>query len=325
MSEPLNGSQELAIRVNARGRLAEPFPLVGVREIPPIVEQNWLIEGLVPMLSDGAIGYLFGPAKSRKSLLLADFALSVATGTPALGRFLAPHQGRVVGFFAEDSKQETARRIHRLARARGVEVPHNLLLIDVPGLALDCGWQQQRLAVTLSSIDDLALVWLDPMVRLHSVNDNRAEELAPIHTYLRTLIRECSGATLLLAHHTNKSGDSRGSTEYGAIGDFNLYLETQSDKVTRVKRIENRGGPPGKPFRFSVEDGDTEEGSTLSLVASDDAPVAKVRGTDAREQILAYRRAHPDSSGNAAEKVLRANGLRLSRDNFLLYWKEAQE
>ncbi|HEY2749557.1 MAG TPA: AAA family ATPase [Polyangia bacterium] len=114
------------------------FNLIAVRDIPEIVTQEWLIKGLVPRFpDDGTAGYIFAPAKFRKSMVLADWALSVSSGTPALGKFEVQHTGSVVGFFAEDPKGETSRRIHRMARARGIAVPPNLHLIDAPAIAID--------------------------------------------------------------------------------------------------------------------------------------------------------------------------------------------
>ena len=63
--------------------------------------QSYALVGLLPRTDEGSAGYLFGPEKTRKSLGLADLALSVTTGTPAFGRFRVHHVGAAVGFFAE--------------------------------------------------------------------------------------------------------------------------------------------------------------------------------------------------------------------------------
>jgi hypothetical protein len=305
---------------------AQTFPLVAVRDIPEIVAQEWLIEGLLPRFpSDGAAGYLFGPAKGRKSLLLSDLALSVATGTKALGKFEVKHTGTAVGFFAEDPKGETSRRIHRIARARGVEVPGNLHLINTPSIAIDSPVDQERLHNTLTAIPDLALVWLDPMVRLHRVNDNRAEELGPIHTFLRTLARACPSAVFVLAHHTNHEGGARGSTDYPAFGDFNLYCRKKDQLTTEITAIENRGGPPGKPFQFQVQDGGTDAGPTLALVASDLNEDSDQEHDMAVEQtIIAFRHSNPGASTREGKAHLRALGLKVGSDKFWSLWKGAK-
>ncbi len=299
------------------------FPLIAIRDIPEIITQNWLVRGILPRFDEGAAGYIFGPPKARKSLVLSDLALSVTTGTPALGCYEVEHIGAAVGFFAEDPKGETSRRIHRMARARGIAVPENLWLLDVPALSLHNHQHQALLTATLRSLPDLVFVWLDPMVRLHSINDNRAEELGPIHTFLRVLSRSCPGAVICLAHHMNKSGDSRGSTDYGAFGDFNLYASTPDEVTTHVARIENRGGPPGRPFKFTVEDGMTDAGPTLKLVASelDTYTDASLRNNAALSMVRAYMTSNPTASGREALDHIRKAGIKVGNMEFWTLWK----
>lgn len=245
------------------------FPLIDVADIPEIVSQTWLIEGLIPIFEEGSAGYYFAPAKGRKSMFLADLAISVATGTPALGIFPVKKTGTVVGFYAEDPKGETSRRMHRLCRSRGLAFPKGkILLFDVPSISLDDIVHQEKILNTLKAIPDLAFVFFDPMVRMHSINDNRAEELAPIHTFLRVLSRSLAGVALMLAHHANKGdGGARGSSEFNAFGDFNLYGKTTDDFTTEVYRVENRGGPPGKPFSYQVVDEEVNGEPAMRLVA----------------------------------------------------------
>lgn len=308
--------------------VAKTFPLVMVRDIPEIFEQAWLIEGVVPRFeSDGTAGYLFGPEKSRKSLFTADVALSVTTGTDALGRFKVAHRGTAVGFYAEDPKQETSRRIHRLARARGIEVPENLFLIDVPALDLGSPEHQSRLLETLRSVADLAFAWFDPMVRLHHINDNRSEELGPIHTFMRTCARACPGAVILLNHHTVKGGDSyRGSTDYGAFGDFNIFAAKPDAYTTRIHTLEFRGGPPGRPFSYGVEDGSSDDGPTMKLVVSalDDDAATDDR-TKALEQIVkSLRSANPSMTGRDGLEHVRKLGSKVKDCDFWELWKGAR-
>lgn len=300
------------------------FPLIRVCDIPEIVTQEFLIEGLIPRYpNDGTAGYLFAPEKARKSLLLADLSLSVATGTPALGRWEVNRPGAVVGFFAEDPKGETSRRVHRLARGRGVEVPANLLLLDLPALAIDSIEHQTKLTATLKSVPDLALVFLDPMVRLHTINDNHANEIGPIHTFLRGLARSLPGTVFLLAHHLNHNGGARGSTDYPAFGDFNLYGRKADDLTTEITKIENRGGAPIKGFRFTVEDGAADDGATMRLLPTDldDAAPLEQKTSAVEATIRDMRRAEPLLTGREAIDRLRSMGIKFSTSTFWDSWR----
>lgn len=330
LSTPSNGTSTHANQQTPIGAtLDNKFELISVCDIPEIVEQHWLVEGLIPRFpNDGTAGYIFGPAKARKSLVLADLALSVASNTPALGKYKVQHTGSVVGFFAEDPKGETSRRIHRMARARGIDVPRNLHLLNAPSIAIDSVEHQDRLLNTLTAIPDLAMVWLDPMVRLHRVNDNRAEELGPIHTFLRMLARSCPGAVFILAHHANKEGDSRGSTDYNAFGDYNIYCRKKDQLTTEIVNIENRGGPPGTPFTFTVEDGhDDATGHTMKLVSRDveDDDNDAEQDMALEQTIIAFRDSNPLASVRDGKKYIKTLGLKIGSDKFWTFWKAARD
>lgn len=311
---------------------ARPFPTVAVRDIPEIMEQAWLVKNLIPRFpDDGTAGYIFAREKARKSLLLADLALSVTTGTSAVGgAFPVHHTGATLGFFAEDPRAETARRIRRMARDRGVEVPDNLRLFDIPMLALDDPEHQKRLTDTLAGVPDLALAWFDPMIRLHRANDNRAEELGPIHTFLRTLARTFTRAVFIFAHHAGKGdSDFRGSTEYGAFGDFNLYGRKVDEFTTEIHRLEFKGGPAGVPFRYQVEDGENLHGPTMRLVRQDVPRSAREPdGKDAQAltAIRNWRLMHPEGTSKECIHHLRTKlRMKLGNDTFCQLWSDARE
>lgn len=299
------------------------FELVAIRDIPEIVEQHWLVENLIPRFpNDGTAGYIFAPAKARKSMFLSDIALSVTSNTPALGKYAVKHSGTAVMFFAEDPQGETSRRIHRMARARGIDVPANLFLIKVPSLSLDNLEHQEMLMNTLTSIPDLAMAGFDPMVRLHRVNDNKAEELGPIHTFLRTLARSCPSAVLMLAHHANKEGGARGSTDYDAFGDFNLHGRKKDRLTTEISDVIVRGGSPPKPFAFTVKDGFIEgKGATMELVPKDIEEADEDTASAIEQQIIAFKAMNPGVRGRDALASLRKSGVRVGNNTFWEIWK----
>jgi hypothetical protein len=210
-----------------------------------------------------------------------------------------------------------------MARARGIPFPKDKCkLLNVPAIAIDSHEHQERLHNTLTAIPDLALVWLDPMVRLHRINDNRAEEIGPIHTFMRTLARACPKAVFILAHHANKEGDSRGSTDYNAFGDFNLYGRKKDRLTTEIKDIEVRGGVPPKPFAFSVEDGFIEaEGATMRLVAKDIEEADEDTASAVEQTIIAFKSSNPGMSGREAMKQLKQGGMKVGNDFFWEIWK----
>jgi hypothetical protein len=79
------------------------------------------------------------------------------------------------------------------------------------------------------------LLVLDPFVRLHRVDENSSSEVARVLGGLRHLQRKYS-VSIVVVHHSKKGGGNaragqalRGSSEFHAWGDSNLYLRRLGD------------------------------------------------------------------------------------------------
>jgi len=208
---------------------------------PP--ERQWLVDGLWGRQAVGIIG---GEPRCGKSFLALDLAVAVAAGVPCLRRFPATQPGPVLMFAAEDAGHIVRRRLQGIAAAAGAGFEAlDIAVIDVPVLRLDHRPDRQRLLETVERHGSRLLV-LDPLVRLHGVDENAVSEIAPILGFLRDVQRR-SGAAVLLVHHARKSGSSRpgqalrGSSELHAWGDSNLYLRRRDGKI--VMTVEHRAAP----------------------------------------------------------------------------------
>ena len=60
--------------------------------------------------------------KCAKTWLGLDMALSVATGTPCLGKYNVPERGPVLVYLAEDALRAVRERIDGMARHRGLDL-----------------------------------------------------------------------------------------------------------------------------------------------------------------------------------------------------------
>ena len=83
----------------------------------------------------------------------------------------------------------------------------DIAVIDVPTLRLDHRADRQRLVETVQRVSP-RLVVLDPLVRLHGVDENAVAEVAPMLGFLRDIQRRFETAVLLV-HHARKSDGSR--------------------------------------------------------------------------------------------------------------------
>ena len=224
-------------------------------------EQQWLVDGLWARQAVGIVG---GEPKCGKSFLALE--LAVAAGVPCLRRFTTAQPGPVLMFAAEDAGHIVRTRLAGIARAAGAAFDTlDIAVIDVPTLRLDHRLDRQRLVETVERIGPRLLV-LDPLVRLHGVDENAVADIAPILGFLRELQRRFAAAVVLV-HHARKSGATRpgqalrGSSELHAWGDSNLYLRRRDGQI--VMTVEHRAAPGLNDVE--IELADDSEGPALRL------------------------------------------------------------
>lgn len=234
---------------------------------PP--ERRWLIENL---WADEAVGIVGGEPKIGKSFLALDMVVAVASGTPCLRRFPVAHAGRVLLYAAEDALHVVRARLDGIARAAAVRLADlDIQVITAPSLRLDLVDDQRRLADTVAALQPRLLV-LDPLVRLHRIDENAAAEVAPLLAYLRDLQRRFQLAVVLV-HHARKGAGRiragqalRGSSELHAWGDSNLYLR-RADEQLQLS-VEHRAAPSYGGLALALRGADEQ----LALEILDSTP-----------------------------------------------------
>jgi AAA domain len=235
-------------------------------------EHRWLVTGL---WSEQAVGIVGGEPKCCKSFLALDLAVSVASGTPCLRRFVVPKAGRVLLYAAEDALHIVRHRLDGIASAAGVALADlDIQVITVPVLRLDLAADRRNLAETVDRLRPRLLI-LDPFVRLHRIDENASGEVAPLLAYLRELQRRY-GVAVLVVHHAKKGGAGvragqalRGSSEFHAWGDSNLYLRRDCDELSLT--VEHRAAPSPRPLIVEL----AKQGLALALeVVEREKPVA---------------------------------------------------
>ena len=216
------------------------------------IDRAWLIQS---MWSLAAVGIIGGAPKCCKSWLGLDMAVSVASGTPCLDRHAVHCQGTALVFLAEDAIVTVRARIEALCRHRNLKIENlDLYAITAPALRLDLGDDQQRLSATLDTLRPKLLV-LDPLVRLHRLDENSASDISKLLGFLRELQRKFDCA-IVLVHHASKKHRAqpgqalRGSSDLHAFGDSNAYLTRKKDRLTLT--LEHRAAKPPDPFELEL-------------------------------------------------------------------------
>jgi RecA-family ATPase len=231
------------------------LPVVRVGEIRTEDNaQRWLVEELWGASSVGVIG---GAPKCAKTWLGLDMALSVATGTACLGKYAVPEPGSVLVYLAEDALPVVRERVEGMARHRGLDLGQvEIHVITTPVLRLDRDRDRRRLWETTERLRPRLLL-LDPLVRLHGIDENNAGEVAELLAYFRSLQRQLD-LSVLLVHHTRKNAAGgaaagqglRGSGDIHAFGDSNLYLRRTRERL--VLSSEHRAAPASAPVYLEL-------------------------------------------------------------------------
>jgi RecA-family ATPase len=233
----------------------QSLPVVRVGEIKSEDNaQRWLVEELWGASSVGVIG---GAPKCAKTWLGLDMALSVATGTACLGKYAVPEPGPVLVYLAEDALPIVRERVEGMARHRGLDLGQvEIHVITTPVLRLDRDRDRTRLWETTRRLGPRLLL-LDPLVRLHGIDENNAGEVAELLAYFRSLQRQLD-LSVLLVHHTRKNAAGgaaagqglRGSGDIHAFGDSNLYLRRTREHL--VLSSEHRAAPASAPVYLEL-------------------------------------------------------------------------
>jgi hypothetical protein len=248
------------------GREENVFPVLQVAKIPP--EETvcrWMIEGLWGASCVGLVG---GAPKCCKSWTALEMAVSLASGTPCFGRYAVPERGTALLYLAEDSLPVIRERVTALAAHRGLAIDSlDVHVIKVPSMRLDLPGDQTRLHETVKELRPKLLV-LDPLVRIHRIDENDASQVSALLSYLRGLQRELD-LSVVLVHHTRKNHSPgmqagqglRGSGDFHAWSDSALYL--RRNRGSLVLTIEHRAAASPDPIG-------------LRLVASENGPHLEV-------------------------------------------------
>jgi hypothetical protein len=223
-------------------------------------EQAWLIES---MWAYAAVGIIGGPPKCCKSWLGLDMALSVASGSPCLGQFPVKRPGPALIFLAEDALPVVRTRIEALCAHR--KIP-------------------KRLNATLAAFKPRLLL-LDPLVRLHRLDENSATDISSLLGFVREMQRSYDTA-IVLVHHLSKKHHAqpgqalRGSSDLHAFGDSNAYLVRRKDRF--ILTFEHRAAKPPDPIALELVSLPDDSATHLEI----SSPAKITTGVSLNESIL---------------------------------------
>lgn len=228
-------------------------------------DARWLVR---PVWGLGAVGMIAGSAKSFKTWTGLELAFSVATGLPFLGKFPVEQRGRTLVYLAEDALPLVRSRVAALCDHRKVDIRTlDLHVITEPMLRLDLEEHQEKLRQTVAQLKPRLLL-LDPLVRLHRLDENNASEMSGLLGYLRALQRSLDVAVVLV-HHVSKRARPqpgqamRGTSDLHAWTDCAAYLAWQNKQLHLT--LEHRAAKPPPPVVIDLVSGPDGDATHLEV------------------------------------------------------------
>jgi hypothetical protein len=270
------------------------------------------------------VGILGGPPKCAKSWFGLDLAVSLASATPLLDHFAVLDPGPSLAYLAEDALVQVRARIAGICLHRGLDLDAlDLHVITAPAVRLDQAVDQARLAATVEKLRPKLLL-LDPLVRLHRLDENSSADISALLGYLRELQRRFDVA-IVVVHHMRKSvradlGQAlRGSGDLHAWNDHGAYLTRTGPNGARLRlTLEHRSAPALEPLELELVSRGDGTATHLEIVSTEpprseshpSAPVATQPSLADRILLAIEKAAHPLSRAQL-RALLRVNNNRL--------------
>ena len=280
------------------------LPTVPVHAIDPQPDApQWLIRDL---WSAAAVGVIGGLPKSCKSWFGLDLAVSVASATAALDRFEVLAPGPALVYLAEDFLPRVRERVAHLCRHRGLDLGAlDLHVVTAATLRLDHDRDQHALDDTLGALRP-ALLLLDPLVRLHRLDENSAVDIAALLGFLRELNRRHQVALILVHHLAKRSRRNlgqalRGSSDLHAWTDSACYLARRGDGRLLLS-VEHRSAPAPDPVLLRLHGGGHQP-LALRLDGHPTAPPSLAEAVRAALQEAAGRCQEPPCVNGCASTI----------------------
>lgn len=197
---------------------------------------SWLVDEWLP---DKSITFLVSPPESYKTWILLDLAVSVASGTPFLGRYQINNPGPTMIIQQEDSHEGLTDRLALIVEQKLNAVPKlegdTWQVPSMPDLPIYVHPSRQLRFDNKKVMEELEqqiatirpkVIMIDPLYSTTASTDNYMADLANQMMALKTF-RDKYGCSFLIAHHSKKNLDPDSTAREDSWGSqfLNAFLE----------------------------------------------------------------------------------------------------
>ena len=233
---------------------------VWAQDLDRVPAAEWIIEDI--MLAE-SLSELVGAYGTKKTFIALDMACSLATGRHWHGHDV--QEGYVVYIYAEGLRGLRARlraweEYHGQTVERLAFVPRALRLLADEDVT-------QFIAEIVEKVPGkVVAVFVDTVARAMVGGDENKTQDMSTFVYNCDLIKQQTGATVVLVHHNNRAGIDRGNTALPAAVDTQMTAEKKNERIV-LKCAKMKDAPEFEPIEFEVVP------TLASIVLKDTAPV----------------------------------------------------
>ena len=195
-------AEDLIEVLNNQNGAGDRFRFLVADDLMDLPQQEWLVRGIVPK---GALVGFVSPPERYKTFTVIDLILSVANGGEWLGRY-ETLQGPAILVLAEGS-YGLSKRVAAWAGYRGIEPAGHFVTEAVP--LMDAKVTQTFIQEVNQEVEKPALIVFDTLARCMVGGDENSARDMGLVIANADCVREATGATVILVHHTTKGSHGR--------------------------------------------------------------------------------------------------------------------
>jgi hypothetical protein len=227
------------------------WPFITIDELQEMPPPRWLVEGI---LLEDSIAAIFGAPESFKSFLAVDWAMSIAANRPWHSRSVLP--GGVL-YIAAEGARGLAKRVRAWKAEHAFDGDLNFhLMRSELNLTNEVDARQFALSV-VAELLPLSLIVIDTLNQTAAgADENSAQDMGRYIGSMK-LLRELTGATVVVVHHSGKDRDKGPRGSSALPGGFDTIVEVHRPDACgmaiNVRVYKQKDEEKDPPMSFVLE------------------------------------------------------------------------